>query len=81
MARPASEPSRAGAERVTEFSVASNLPYILMEDPDPFDTVENLARRLAELRAMPDYQNKANHIGRLKGVIAIKKRHAAKAKD
>jgi hypothetical protein len=35
---------------------------------------------LAELKAMPDYLNKASHIRRLKGIIRIAKRHEAKAK-
>ena len=67
----------ATGQRGTEYSVPNSLPYILTEDPDPFDTVENLERHLAELQAMPAYQNKASHINRLKGVIAISKRHGA----
>jgi hypothetical protein len=57
--------------------VTKDLPYVLMEDPDPFDTLENLERHLAELQAQPAYQNKASHVRRLKGVIEIKKRNAA----
>jgi hypothetical protein len=69
-----------GGSRGMEYSVPNSLPYILTEDPDPFDTVENLERHLAELQAMPAYQNKASHIIRLKGVMAIKKRHGAERK-
>jgi hypothetical protein len=68
----------AAGQHGMEYSVPNSLPYILMEDPDPFDTLENLERHLAELQAMPAYQNKASHIDRLKGVIAISKRHEAK---
>jgi hypothetical protein len=63
-----------------EYSVPKDLAYILMEDPDPFDTLENLEQHLAELQATPDYQNKAGHVRRLKGVIEIKKRNEAEAK-
>jgi hypothetical protein len=66
--------------RGMEYSVPKNLPYILMEDPAPFDTLENLEQHLADLQAMPDYQNKAGHVSRLKGVIEIAKRHEAGAK-
>ena len=61
-AEPANVPPAAGrreAGSVTphgmEYSVPKDLPYKMLDDPDPFDTVENLERRLAELEAMPDF--------------------------
>jgi hypothetical protein len=51
-----------------------------MDDPDPFDTVENLERRLAELQAMPDYMQKDRDVDMLKRSIATSKRIEAKAK-
>jgi hypothetical protein len=56
--------------------VDENLPFGLLRDPNPFDTLENLERRLAELRAMPAFQFKENHIRALENVIAIRKRHS-----
>jgi hypothetical protein len=71
----------AAAARVTEFSVASDLPYILMDDPNPFDTVENLERHLAELRAMPEFMFKDSRIAHMQKIIDRKKALEAEAKN
>jgi hypothetical protein len=63
-----------------EYSVKSDLPYKLMDDPDPFDTVENLERHLVELEAMPDFLLKDRHVETLKTIIATKKRIRAEVK-
>lgn len=52
----------------------SNLPYIMMDGPSPFDTVESSEQSLAELQAMPDFMFKKETIGRVKGLIALRKR-------
>jgi hypothetical protein len=86
-AEPANVPPAAGrreAGSVTppgmEYSVPKDLPYKMLDDPDPFDTVENLERRLAELEAMPDFLLKDKHVNMLKRIIATSKRIEAEAK-
>jgi hypothetical protein len=32
-----------------EFSVANDLPFIMLDDPDPFSSLESLEQHLAEL--------------------------------
>jgi hypothetical protein len=71
---------RAVGPRGMEYSVPNDLPYKLLDDPDPFDTVENLERRLAELQAMPDYVLKDMDVDMLERIIATKKRIRAEAK-
>jgi hypothetical protein len=75
---------RRGAGSVTprgmEYSVKSDLPYKMLDDPDPFDTVENLEQHLAELEAMPDFLLKDKHVDMLKRIIATSKRIEAEAK-
>jgi hypothetical protein len=63
-----------------EYSVPSNLPYIMMDGPSPFDTVESLERSLAELQAMPDFKNKKESVARVKGFIALRRRLEAQEK-
>jgi hypothetical protein len=59
-----------------EFSVnKADLPYRMGADPNPFDTVENLERHLAELRARPDYLLKDSDIRDLQKIIEIAKQH------
>jgi hypothetical protein len=60
--------------------VPNDLPYKLLDDPDPFDTLENLERRLAELQAMPNYVLKDMDVDMLERIIATKKRIRAEAK-
>jgi hypothetical protein len=63
--------------------VTKNLPIILMDDPNPFDTMESLERYLADLQAMPNFIGKDQAVKFTKTTIAMKKRmdqaHAAKA--
>jgi len=86
-AEPANVPPAAGrreAGSVTlhgmEYSVSKDLPYKMLDDPDPFDTVENLERHLVELEAMPDFLLKDGQVETLKTIIATKKRIRAEVK-
>jgi len=63
----------------TEFSVTKDLPYILMDDPDPLSSLESLERRLAELQAMPDYVSKKRDVEILQRIIGIRKAVEAEA--
>ncbi len=62
-----------------EYSVPDDLPYIMMDDPDPFSSLENLERRLAELQARPDYVLKNRDIKMLQRIIGIRKAVEAEA--
>ena len=46
--------NRPRRRRGMEYSVTDRLPYIMMDGPSPFDTMESLEQSLAELQAMPD---------------------------
>jgi hypothetical protein len=52
-----------------------DLPYRMGGDPNPFDTVVNLERHLAEVRARPDYLLKDSDIRHLQKIIETAKRH------
>jgi hypothetical protein len=52
-----------------------DLPYWMERDPSPFDTAENLERRLAAVQARPDYVLKEQDIKLLKGFIEMCKRY------
>jgi hypothetical protein len=69
---PKDVPPAAG-QRGMEFSVA-HLPYLMSDDLNPFSTVENLERHLAELRAMPDFMFKDSRIAQVQRISAQKKR-------
>jgi hypothetical protein len=53
--------------REMEYSVPKDLPYIMMDGPSPFDTVESLERSLAELQAMPTSRTKRRRSGGSRG--------------
>jgi hypothetical protein len=57
-----------------EYSVKSDLPYVMMDGPGPFDTVEMLEQHLAGLQAMPDFVLKAEKIEMVQQMIAQSKR-------
>jgi hypothetical protein len=63
-----------------EYSVPNDLPYKMMDGPNPYDTVENLERYLAELRAMPDFKFKQETIGETEELIALRKKLEAESK-
>ena len=63
-----------------EYSVASNLPFIMMDGPNPFRTLESLEQYLAELQAMPDFDPKALLVEQTKWFIARKTKLEAERK-
>jgi hypothetical protein len=63
-----------------EYLVKDDLPYIMMDDPNPFRPLDTLEQYLADLQAMPDFILKKETIGRVKELIAQKKRLEAERK-
>jgi hypothetical protein len=63
-----------------EYSVPNDLPYKMMDDPNPYDTVENLERHLAGVRAMPDFKFKKETIAEVEQLIALRKKLEAESK-
>jgi hypothetical protein len=63
-----------------EYLVKDDLPYIMMDDPNPFRPLDTLEQYLADLQAMPDFILKKETIGRVKELIAQKKRLEADRK-
>ena len=63
-----------------EFSVARNLPFKMMDGPNPSDSVETLEQHLAELQAMPDFVLKAEKIEFVQQMIAQSKNAQEKTK-
>jgi hypothetical protein len=67
------------SRRGMKYSVPDDLPYIMMDDPDPFSSLESLERRLVELQAMPDYVSKNRNVKMLQRIIGIRKAVEAEA--
>jgi hypothetical protein len=54
----------------------ADLPYQMLDDPNPFDTPDNLERHLAEVQARPDYVNKDSDIKHLRDLIEMSRRYS-----
>jgi hypothetical protein len=63
-----------------EFSVANDLPFIMLDDPDPFSSLESLKQPWPNLRAMPDYMFKQQDVDMLQRIIGIREAVEAGAK-
>jgi hypothetical protein len=64
-----------------EYSVKSDLPFIMMDGPNPYGTLESLERYLAELQAMPDFDPKALLVEQTNWFIARQERLEAERKS
>jgi hypothetical protein len=67
--------------RGMEYSVPKeDLPYIMMDGPNTFGTLESLEQYLAELQAMPDFNPKEELVDQTKWFIDRKKKFDAEMK-
>jgi hypothetical protein len=71
---------KAVRPRGMEYSVPDDLPYIMMDGPNSFGTLESLEQYLAELQAMPDFVLKESMIDQTEWFIARKKKFEAERK-